>query len=231
MKTKNIQSSKIRFSLSNVYWLCKDSTFYSEGIKILEQKNMFDSVFWSFSILHKDKVNMKRFFSSKNADLKRIVGSQFESSLVSVNSHDETHDIFNFLDYFPLVNARAHRVGGMDSASSNSSNETKQWILNQNLRETYMKFMVLMVSKKVWTSSDRLMFVNYLLMQERVTEAVTEFKKIQDKDFGDAYGDARIQYDYIKAYLDFYVCGKSGSLDFTDARAIVTKYTSYPVLQ
>ena len=75
------------------------------------------------------------------------------------------------------------------------------------------------------------MFVNYLLMQERVTEAVTEFKKIQDKDFGDAYGDARIQYDYIKAYLDFYVCGKSGSLDFTDARAIVTKYTSYPVLQ
>lgn len=86
-----------------------------------------------------------------------------------------------------------------------------------------------MVAKKTWTASDRLMFVNYLLMQERITEAVTEFGKI--KLDADVYGEARIQYDYIKAYLDFYVCGKSGSLDFTDARAIVTQYQNYPVLQ
>lgn len=94
-----------------------------------------------------------------------------------------------------------------------------------------MKFMVYMASKKVWTAHDRLMFVNYLLMQERVTEAVTEFNKIKEKDLSDVFGDARIQYDYIKAYLDFYICGKSGSLEFTDARAIVGKYINYPVLQ
>lgn len=109
-----------------------------------------------------------------------------------MNNYEESHDIFNFLDYFPLVNARAHRVGGMDSNSSNSSNETKQWILNQNLRETYMRFMVFMVSKKVWTPHDRMMFINYLLMQERVTEAVTEFKKIKESEFTDSYGEARI---------------------------------------
>jgi len=142
MKTKNIQNGKLRFSLSSVYWLCKDATFYSEGIKILSQKNMFDHTFWSYSIMHKDKENMRRFFSSKPVNLKQHLGSQFESSLVSVNEHEESHDIFNFLDYYPLVNARAHRVGGMDQASSNSSSETKQWILNKNLRETYMRFMV-----------------------------------------------------------------------------------------
>ena len=181
----------MRFSLDSVYWLCKDATFYSEGIKILQQRNMFDHTFWSFSILHKDVTNMRRFFSSKAAGLKQVVGSQFESSLVSVNIHEESHDIFNFLDYFPLVNARAHRVGGMDQASSNSSNETKQWILNQNLRETYMRFIVQMIGKRVWSATDRLMFVNYLLMQERVTEAVAEFKKIHE-DESDTYGDARI---------------------------------------
>lgn len=69
MKTKNIQNGKLRFSLSSVYWLCKDATFYSEGIKILSQKNMFDYNFWSFSIMHKDTENMRRFFSSKPANL------------------------------------------------------------------------------------------------------------------------------------------------------------------
>ena len=125
---------------------------------------------------------MNVFFNSKQANLKSRVGSQFKSKLVEVNNWEESHDIFNFLDYFPLVNARAHRVGGMDSAATNSSNETKQWILNKNLRETYMKFMVYLSTKNSWGAHDRLMFVNYLLMQERVTEAVAEFAKIRDPE-------------------------------------------------
>ena len=68
---------------------------------------------------------MRVYFNSKEANLKSRVGTQFKSSLVEVNDYEESHDLFNVLDYFPLVNARAHRVGGMDSSSSNSSNETK----------------------------------------------------------------------------------------------------------
>ncbi len=81
-------------------------------------------------------------------------------------------------------------MGGMDSSASNSSNETKQWILNENLRKTYKRFILHMVSKKHWTANDRLMFVNYLLMQERISEAVSEFKKITD--INDIYGEAQI---------------------------------------
>lgn len=77
MRTKNILSNKIRFELRSVYWLCKDATFYSEGIKILQAKNMYDQTFWSFSIMHKDGENMRRYFNSKESDLKRRVGSQF----------------------------------------------------------------------------------------------------------------------------------------------------------
>ena len=36
-------------------------------------------------------------------------------------------------------------------------------------------------------------------------EAVTEFKKIDG--LSDMFGEAQIQYDYIKAFIDFYVCG------------------------
>ncbi len=121
MRVKNIADHQIGFKFNNVYWLCKDPTFYKEGIQILKDKNIFDKVFWSFSIFHNDQQNMKEFFSCEENNMKRRVGSQFETSLISVNNYEESHDIFNFLDYYPLVNARAHRVGGMDSNSNNSS--------------------------------------------------------------------------------------------------------------
>lgn len=54
IKTKNIQDPDTGFKFNNIYWLCKDPTFYSEGIRILEQKNIFDKTFWSYSIYHKD---------------------------------------------------------------------------------------------------------------------------------------------------------------------------------
>jgi hypothetical protein len=75
MRNKNILSPKVRFELRNVYWLCKDPTFFKEGLQILEEKNIYDQVFWSFSIMHKDLHSMKVFFNSKSSDLKRRVGS------------------------------------------------------------------------------------------------------------------------------------------------------------
>jgi hypothetical protein len=42
------------------------------------------------------------------------VGADFKSKLITVNDRDEEDDMFNFLDYYPLMNPRAHRVGGMD---------------------------------------------------------------------------------------------------------------------
>lgn len=75
MRTKNIQSSKVKFELSSVYWLCKDVTFYTEAIKILQSKNIYDHRFWSFSIFHKDEENMRIYFNSRDANLKRRVGT------------------------------------------------------------------------------------------------------------------------------------------------------------
>ena len=68
---------------------------------------------------------MSEYFSSSESGLKKITGPQFKSNLLKVEEEEETHDLFNFLDYYPLVNARVHRVGGMDSGSTRSSNETK----------------------------------------------------------------------------------------------------------
>ena len=148
MRTKNIVNPEIRFDFGSIYWLCKDATFYKEGLRILKAKGVFDPVFWSFSLMHNDLDNMREYFSSKHTGLKAKVGAQFQSTLLEVNDNEDAHDIFNFLDYYPLVNARAHRLGGMDSASNHGSKETKQWILNDNLRDTYKRFMLHLVAKR-----------------------------------------------------------------------------------
>ena len=112
MRTKNILDGS--FNLKYIYWLCKDSKFFKECLDIMRAKQWFDPTLWSFSIMHKDLTAMIEYFNSKQSNLKKIVGADFKSKLITVNDRDEEDDMFNFLDYYPLMNPRAHRVGGMD---------------------------------------------------------------------------------------------------------------------
>ena len=87
----------------------------------MRAKNWYDHTFWSFSIMQKDVIAMKEYFNSDRAGLKKVVGAQFKSKLLTVNDQEEEDDLFNFLDYYPLINPRAHRVGGMDLQSNKRS--------------------------------------------------------------------------------------------------------------
>jgi len=75
------------------------------------------------------------------------------------------------------VNARAHRLGGMEKESNNTK-QVQSWIRNQEFLKTYKRFLVYLVLKKSLSVHDRLMLVTYLLMQERIKESIEEFKKI-----------------------------------------------------
>src|SRR6185437_3387713 len=66
MAAKNLTTRDTRFRFEDIYWLCKDQTFYREALKILKSKNLYDSVFWSYSIFHKDEATMKEFFESSD---------------------------------------------------------------------------------------------------------------------------------------------------------------------
>ena len=51
------------------------------------------------------------------------------------------------------------------------------------------------------SSYDRLNLVYYLLLQDRVDEALDQFKMV---DAEQATREAEVQYDYMRAFLDFY---------------------------
>ena len=81
-----------------------------------------------------------------------------------------------------------------------------------------------MIQKQALGIEDKLIFVYYLQLQDRVQEAISIFKQIQEPKEQNA--TLKIQYDYLQAYFDFFSGAEDG---FKNARRIVQKYDNYPV--
>ena len=141
------------------------------------------------------------------------VGTFFESSLVQCTS--ELSD-FKHLDYFPLVNSRAHKVGDDINAG----------ILNVQFRQTYDRFLKESVEKQVLDNSDWMSLTYYLLLQDRVSEAMECFSKVSVNEL-QRDSSLKIQFDYMTAYLDFYNGLETG---FEESSRIAKEYEEYPVL-
>jgi hypothetical protein len=67
--------------------------------------------------------------------------------------------------------------------------------------------------------------VYYLLLQDRIEEAIKVFKKIQKEEI-DKSQEYKLQFDYCSAYMNFY----TGFPEFKEAREICQNYYQYPVL-
>ena len=66
----------------------------------------------------------------------------------------------------------------------------------------------------------------YLILQQRMAEAKEVFDKIKEENVKGKYGyDIGLQYDYIKAYIDF----SFGYPEFKQARKISEKYKDIPL--
>lgn len=90
MREKNIANSEESgFRFNDIYWLCKDPTFFNEGIKILLDKGIYDPTFLSYSIFHKNEALIREYLSNKIFKLKKILGPEFSSSLIYVTNEDE----------------------------------------------------------------------------------------------------------------------------------------------
>ncbi len=113
---------------------------------------------------------------------------------------------YQHLDYRPLVNARAHRLG------------QRREIVNNRLLQQYRSLLAILCYQRE-LNDDQLMAVTYyMLLQDRVEEALAFFRRVNPDRL-----PTRLQHDYFTAYLDFY------SSDPQQAGAIVQRYADYPV--
>lgn len=116
------------------------------------------------------------------------------------------------MEYYPLVNSRVHML------KRDSSN-----ILNNELKAQYKSYLRYLSEKTDPSYIDKLGLVYYLLLQDRINDALKVFKGIQASEIEQS---GQLQYDYIAAYLDF----QDGYPHFKVAREIIDKYLDYHVI-
>ncbi|MGB0742988.1 MAG: hypothetical protein ACPGSB_00545, partial [Opitutales bacterium] len=198
LKTHNLD----RLNLNQIAWRVRSKDFFAKILDLLENRKVFNQVLWSYSIEHRDIARMNEYLPHTN--LATSSGRILESPLLKIDP--VTRHMYQHKEYWPLVNARIFKLGG------------QRKILNQSFYQQYEDFMKMLTYRPSLTQDDLMGVVIYMLLQDRVEEAMEAYGSIDRAQLS-----TKIQYDYMAAYMAFY------REEPDTARQIAEKYEDYPV--
>lgn len=191
-----------RLDLNEMAWRLRDREFFEAAADVLVSRLVLHDTTFSYAVHHRD-VERSRMWLPTTA-LAARVGPVLESPLLTVDPvHRKTYE---HLEYDPLVNPRAHRVGA------------RREILNPALREQYMAYLHQAMFRTRLDAAERLALVYSLVLQDRLEEALDQLARVRG---GDA--DERLQAAYLQAWLDL------RTLDTERALARVAPYVDHDV--
>ena len=197
------QHNPLRLDLSRIAFRMRDQKFFQRAITELSRRRLFEPTLWSYGVLH-DHVPAIREYLQFRDDLVNSVGPTLESELLSLEP--ERRRTYEHLDYRPLVNARAHRLGA-----------TRR-ILNDRFHAQYHRLMEILALRPQLDADDKLAVVYYLLLQDRYEEAIAMFESVPRDSV-----TTTLQYDLFDAWLDMIRERPER------AREIAAKYVDHPV--
>jgi len=110
-------------------WMLKDRTYFGKVLDTLRERLIFSEEVWAYSFHHRDNLQACREYlmNTQAYQLKQNIGNCFQSKLLDITLEDSE---WRHLDYYPVVNARAHTVGDLE-----------HWTLNRNFKQTYGDFL------------------------------------------------------------------------------------------
>jgi len=193
-----------RIDLEKIAFRMKDKSFFHQVIALLQNKQFYHAVLWSYGIYHQDQGVINEYLAHSNFAKK--CGLYIDSPLLTINPI--SRNMYEHLEYAPFVNARVHQVG------------KKQCLLNDQFFRQYNHFLTYLCYRPVLNANDRMATACYLLTQDRVSQAIHFFNTIDRKDV-----ESKIQYDYIHAYILMY------QEKTTDVEKVISPYLNYPVLR
>ncbi len=195
------QANLEAINFERIAWRCRQSVdFYKKLIAFMNQHHVEDGAVFSYALLHNDAATLRQGLKDDEINL----GPYFASSLVTVDPIERRS--YEQLEYSPLVNQRAHRVGS-------------EWrIANPAVREQYTKLLGILAHKPQLDAMDNLSVAYFLFLQDRVEEALVRFKSIDASKL-----PTKIQHDYFQCYAAFY------EGDLAAARGFAAKYADHPV--
>ncbi len=190
--------------LSKIAWRCRGSQpFFERIITLLDNRHHYDNALFSYGLHHNHLASARQYLLHADSFLSHC-GAYLESSLVSIDPVERKS--YQHLEYNPLVNARAYPLGGARK------------ILNDRFRDQYGQLMRIFSYRRALDERDQMSLTVYLLLQDRVEEALAAFEQIDRESLA-----TQIQYDYLAAYIAFY------KEDPSLARSIADRYADYPV--
>lgn len=199
LQTANIE----RLNLEPIAWRMKEAEFYKRGIELLQGRHVYQNTLWSYSLKHDDPANIREFLQHQDGFLSQC-GDYLDSRLVTIDP--VIRKTYEHLEYAPLVNARAQRLG------------RDRQIVNNRFYQQYELMLHTLAYHPKLNDVDLLAVTYYQLLQDRVEEGLGYLKQVNAQNLPE-----QIQYDYLTAYAAFY------SNTPAAAGAIAEKYRAYPV--
>lgn len=200
LETENLHA----IDLTKVAWRCRESAdFYEKSTSILSQRGIYQSVLQSYALVHNDRGNLAQFLLMQGGFLDSC-GLALSSDLITLDPIDRR--TYEHLEYKPLINGRAHPLGGENR------------ILNPVILSQYQQFLQVLSEEKSLDDIDRIGVTYYLFLQDRVEEGLAQLDQIDSGKL-----ETTMQLDYFQAYAAFY------RADLGKAREIAEKYAKYPV--
>ncbi len=105
----NLRAGDKGFAFSYIYWLMGNKQFYIQVTDILRKRMIYDQAIWAFSVTHSDERTLREYLARTNdsAILRHL--DEFQHSKLVTKDGEESSRHF---DYYPMVNSRAHALGG-----------------------------------------------------------------------------------------------------------------------
>ena len=191
-----------KIDLDRIAFRMQGKEFFEKCTKLLGEAGIFDNELWAYALVHRDELRLRELIEHRDDFMQRI-GPALPEGLVQMEPVERLR--FEHLDFRPLIVARIHQLG------------SKREILNSELMSQYRHLLSIVSAQRKVSPTQKLEIVYYLLLQNRIAEAIEWFDSISTDGLA-----TRLQYDYFAAYLALY------QRKYDQAAAIAASYATYP---
>ncbi len=199
------QNNLARLDLEKVAWRARNSVdFFRRIIAFLGRHHTWSEPLYRYAVVHNDAAVLREWLRHRE-DFIEACGDYLASKLVTIDPIERR--TYEHLEYSPLVNQRAHRVG------------SEHRIANPVIRAQYQRLLRILGYRATLDPMDQLSVVYHLFLQDRIEEALARLKGITALDSL----PTRLQLDYLRCYAALY------EERLADARGIAARYADHPV--